>query len=181
MRSTFDQALLLVLKHEGGFVNHPDDPGGMTCLGVTKAVWDAHTGRSCTEAEMRALTPEAVQPVYRAKYWHMIGADRLPVGMDYCMFDCAVNSGPARAIKTLQYVTHCKVDGILGPVTMTALARANGIDLIEDYNQRRLDFLKSLAIWPIFGAGWARRVSEVETEAKALFRTASAPEQSSIS
>ena len=170
MKSTFDPALRLLLRHEGGFVNHPSDPGGMTNLGVTKAVWDAHTGKSATEADMRALTPEAVQPVYKARYWDAIQGDALPYGLDYCVFDCAVNSGPGRAIKLLQYVLYTKVDGVLGKHTLAALQRADPTGLIEDYSQKRLDFLKSLPTWTTFGKGWGQRVSEVELEAKTFAR-----------
>ena len=170
MKSTFDPALRLLLRHEGGFVNHHSDPGGMTNLGVTKAVWDAHTGKDASEADMRALTPEAVQPVYKARYWDAIQGDALPYGLDYCIFDCAVNSGPGRAIKLLQYVLYTKVDGVLGKHTLAALQRADPTGLIEDYSQKRLDFLKSLPTWPTFGTGWGQRVSEVELEAKTFAR-----------
>ena len=170
MKSTFDPALRLLLRHEGGFVNHPSDPGGMTNLGVTKAVWEAHKGAPVTEADMRALTPEAVQPVYKARYWDAIQGDALPYGMDYCMFDCAVNSGPGRAIKLLQYVLYTKVDGVLGKHTLAALQRADPTGLIEDYSQKRLDFLKSLPTWTTFSKGWGQRVSEVELEAKTFAR-----------
>ena len=170
MRLTFDPALRLLLRHEGGFVNHPSDPGGMTNLGVTKAVWDAHKGKDATEADMRALTPEAVQPVYKARYWDAIQGDALPYGLDYCMFDCAVNSGPGRAIKLLQYVLYTKVDGVLGKHTLAALQRADPTGMIEDYSQKRLDFLKSLPTWTTFAKGWGQRVSEVELEAKTFAR-----------
>jgi len=173
MNSTFEYAMRLLLRHEGGFVHHPQDPGGMTNLGVTKAVWDAHTGKDASEADMRALTPEAVQPVYKARYWDAIHGDALPHGVDYCLFDCAVNSGPGRAIKLAQYVLHQKVDGSLGPKTLAAIHEADPVEFIEDYSQRRLDFLKSLPTWATFGGGWSRRVGEVEIEAKriAYFQT----------
>jgi hypothetical protein len=170
MTPTFDYAMRLLLRHEGGFVNHPKDPGGMTNLGVTKAVWDAHTGKDATEADMRALTPEAVHPVYKARYWDAIHGDDLPHGVDYCLFDCAVNSGPGRAVKLAQYVLHLKVDGALGRNTLEAIREADPIELIEDYSQRRLDFLKSLPTWATFGTGWGKRVSEVEVEAKTFAR-----------
>ena len=170
MIPTFEFAMRLLLRHEGGFVNHPSDPGGMTNLGVTKAVWDAHTGKDASEADMRALTPEAVQPVYKARYWDAIQGDALPYGLDYCMFDCAVNSGPGRAIKLLQYVLYTKVDGVLGKHTLAALQRADPTGLIEDYSQKRLDFLKSLPTWTTFAKGWGQRVSEVELEAKTFAR-----------
>lgn len=174
MKSTFEYAMRLLLRHEGGFVNHPKDPGGMTNLGVTKAVWEAHTGKPATEADMRALTPQAVQPVYKARYWDAVRGDDLPHGLDYCLFDCAVNSGPGRSIKLLQYVLHLKVDGIMGKNTMAAIMDADPIELIEDYSQRRLDFLKSLPTWETFGKGWGKRVSEVELEAKTFARNAGA-------
>ena len=170
MIPTFDPALRLLLRHEGGFVNHSSDPGGMTNLGVTKAVWEAHKGAPVTEADMRALTPEAVQPVYKARYWDAIQGDALPYGLDYCIFDCAVNSGPGRAIKLLQYVLYTKVDGVLGKHTLAALQRADPTGLIEDYSQKRLDFLKSLPTWTTFGKGWGQRVSDVELEAKTFAR-----------
>jgi len=119
---------------------------------------------------MRALTPEAVQPVYKARYWDAIRGDALPQGVDYCLFDCAVNSGPGRAIKLAQYVLHQKVDGSLGPKTMAAIKATDPVELIEDYSQRRLDFLKSLPTWETFGNGWGKRVSEVELEAKTFSR-----------
>jgi lysozyme family protein len=170
MISTFNLAMRLLLRHEGGFVNHSRDPGGMTCLGITKAVWDVHTGKDCSEADMRALTPEGVTPLYRMRYWDAIKGDALPRGVDYCLFDCAVNSGPGRAVKLAQYVLNQKVDGILGPHTLGAINRADAIELIEDYSQRRLDFLKSLQTWDVFGKGWGRRVGEVELEAKVFAR-----------
>ena len=139
-------------------------------LGVTKAVWDAHTGKDATEADMRALTPQAVQPIYKARYWDAIHGDDLPHGVDYCLFDCAVNSGPGRAVKLAQYVLHLKVDGSLGRNTLEAIREADPIELIEDYSQRRLDFLKSLPTWPTFGTGWGKRVSDVEIESKAFAR-----------
>jgi len=170
MIPTFEFAMRLLLRHEGGFVNHPSDPGGMTCCGVTKAVWDAHTGKDASEADMRALTPQAVQPIYKARYWDAIHGDALPHGVDYCLFDCAVNSGPGRAVKLAQYVLHQKVDGSLGRKTLAAINAADPVEFIEDYSQRRLDFLKSLPTWPTFGTGWGKRVSEVEIESKAFAR-----------
>jgi len=170
MISTFEFAMRHLLRHEGGFVNHPKDPGGMTNLGVTKAVWDAHTGKSATEADMRALTQKDVQPVYKLRYWDVIHGDELPHGVDHCLFDCAVNSGPNRATKLAQYVLHQKVDGSLGPKTLAAICGADPLELIEDYSQRRLDFLKSLPTWATFGKGWGKRVSEVEMEAKTFAR-----------
>jgi len=170
MISTFEFAMRHLLRHEGGFVNHPKDPGGMTNLGVTKAVWDAHTGKSASEADMRALTQEAVRPIYKARYWDAVHGDDLPHGVDHCLFDCAVNSGPGRAVKIAQYILHQKVDGSLGPKTLAAICGADPVEFIEDYSQRRLEFLQSLPTWKTFGKGWGKRVAEVEMEAKSFAR-----------
>jgi len=170
VKDIFDLAIRLLLRHEGGFVNNPKDPGGMTNLGVTKRSWEAHKGHSVTEADMRALTQEAVRPIYKARYWDAVHGDDLPHGVDHCLFDCAVNSGPGRAVKIAQYILHQKVDGSLGPKTLAAICGADPVEFIEDYSQRRLEFLQSLPTWKTFGKGWGKRVAEVEMEAKSFAR-----------
>jgi len=101
MNSNFEKCLEMLLVHEGGFVNHPDDPGGMTNLGVTKKVWEEWVGHDVSEKEMRNLTPTMVAPLYQRKYWNACRADDLISGLDYCVFDVAVNSGVGRAISQI--------------------------------------------------------------------------------
>jgi len=101
MNANFKLALDHVLKSEGGFVHHKLDPGGMTNLGCTKAVWEEYVGHPVSEADMRALTPELVSPLYKRKYWDKVAGDDLPSGLDYAVFDAAINSGPGRAAKWL--------------------------------------------------------------------------------
>lgn len=165
MNSNFDLALNLVLKHEGGFVNHPSDPGGMTNLGCTKAVWEAWVGHPVDEKTMRNLTPADVSPLYRRKYWEKIQGDELPTGIDYACFDTAINSGPGRAAKLLQSCAGVVADGAIGPKTLAAVKAANPQLLIRDYCAARLAFLKELPTWKVFGRGWERRVIEVEQAA----------------
>lgn len=165
MKYNFDLALAHVLKSEGGFVNHPDDPGGMTNLGCTKAVWEEWCGHEVTEKTMRSLTPKDVAPLYKRKYWDKVKADDLPSGVDYCVFDTAINSGPGRAIKLLQGVVGTDMDGALGPKTLGAVKAFDQKQLIEDYSKRRLSFMMDLPTWGTFGKGWTRRVSEVEQTA----------------
>jgi len=165
MKQNFDYALTHVLKHEGGFVCHKDDPGGMTNLGCTKAVWEEWVGHEVTEKTMRSLTANDVSPLYKRKYWDKVKADELPAGIDYCVFDAAINSGPGRAIKFLQGVLGVDQDGNIGPKTMAAIKAFDAKDLIQDYSKRRLSFLMDLKHWPTFGKGWAKRVSEVEKTA----------------
>ena len=165
MIDNFDKALAAVLHHEGGFVNHPSDPGGMTNLGVTKAVWEEWVRHPVDEKIMRNLTAAQVAPMYRRKYWDKVNANDLPAGIDYCCFDAAVNSGAGRAVKWLQGVVGVDMDGAIGPKTLAAVKAADPKSLVEDYSKRRLSFLQDLPHWPTFGRGWTRRVNEVEKAA----------------
>jgi lysozyme family protein len=167
MQSNFELCLKKMLAHEGGFVNHPQDPGGMTNLGVTKRVWEEWVGHEVDEKQMRALTPETVAPLYKRKYWDAVRADDLVAGVDYCVFDVAVNSGPGRAVKFLQSSINVTADGGFGPATLAAVKKAeeDPTRLIEMYCAKRLEFLQSLKTFETFGKGWSRRVAEVKDEA----------------
>lgn len=168
MNSNFDACLKHLLVHEGGFVNHPSDPGGMTNLGVTARVWEEWVGHPVSEKEMRNLTPLMVAPLYKRKYWDACRADELVSGLDYCVFDVAVNSGSGRAIKFLQSCVGATPDGGFGSITLALVKKAeeeNTAELIAKYSDTRLQFLKSLKTWSVFGKGWERRVNEVEDTA----------------
>ena len=168
MKDNFDAALKAILHHEGGVSDHKLDPGGMTNLGVTKRVWEEWVGHEVDEKTMRGLTPEIVGPMYKAKYWDKIKGDDLPAGVDYCVFDAAVNSGPGRAVKWLQGCVGVDQDGGIGPKTLAAVAAFDPKELVEDYAKRRLSFLMDLKTWPTFGKGWGRRVAEVQTSASSM-------------
>jgi lysozyme family protein len=168
MKENFDQCLAAVLHHEGGYVNHPKDPGGMTNLGVTKRVWEEWVGHEVDEKAMRALTPADVGPMYRKKYWDKVCGDNLPVGVDMAVFDLAVNSGPGRAAKMLQKVLGVPEDGMIGPKTLEKVASMDVGNLVEDYNAKRLSFLQALPTWETFGKGWGRRVAEVSKDAEKM-------------
>jgi lysozyme family protein len=165
MKENFDTALKALLKHEGGYVNHPSDPGGMTNLGVTKRVWEEWVGHEVDEKQMRALTPELVAPLYKKKYWDKVCGDELPTGLDLAVFDLAVNSGPGRAAKMLQKVLGVTQDGAIGPQTIAKALNIDSSKLIADYNAERLAFLQALPTWGTFGKGWGRRVAEVTEQA----------------
>ena len=167
MNSNFDKSLTELLKHEGGYVNHPQDPGGRTNHGVTQDVWEDWIDRAVSEAEMKALTPAKVAPLYREMYWDRIKGDKLPSGVDYCVFDAAVNSGVSRAAKWLQTTVGAVADGMIGEQTLKLVMLTNHQMLIDKYSAIRLEFLKGRSTWPTFGKGWERRVKEVETTAKA--------------
>jgi lysozyme family protein len=168
MKSSFDDALVKVLKHEGGYVNHPRDPGGMTNLGVTKREWESWTGKAASEADMRALTPAKVAPLYKARYWDAVRADDLPAGVDYAVFDAAVNSGPAQAAKWLQRAVGVEADGKIGPATLAAVRAKPAAEVVAAFTERRRQFLQRLPTWGTFGKGWDRRVSEVANDSRRM-------------
>jgi lysozyme family protein len=165
MQENWDESFEMVLKHEGGFVNHPKDPGGMTNLGVTKAAWEGYVGKSVDETFMRSLTPEVVKPFYKAMYWDKIKGDQLPAGVDYAAYDLAVNSGVGRAAKFLQEIAGVTVDGVLGPKSMGAIRECDPEQTAEAICDMRLDFLKRLPTFETFGKGWTIRVNDVRAKA----------------
>ncbi|AWN54703.1 glycosyl hydrolase 108 family protein [Methylobacterium sp. 17Sr1-1] len=166
--ANFERALSLVLTHEGGWSDDPADPGGATNLGVTIGTLSLWLGRPATRAEVRALTPGSVAPLYRRRFWDGIQGDALPAGLDYALFDFAVNSGPKRAVIGLQRALGLADDGRLGPVTLAALAGRDVPGLVNALCDGRLTFLRALSTWPRFGRGWGRRVEEVRAGALAL-------------
>lgn len=163
MNSNFETALAHVLQSEGGYVNNPKDPGGMTNLGCTKTTWEEFVGHPVSEADMRALTPASVAPLYKRKYWDKVSGDQLPTGLDYAVFDAAINSGPGRAAKWLQEVVGVEADGVIGYKTIVALQETPLAKIISQYNDKRLQFLESLPTFATFGKGWSNRVSSVQS------------------
>jgi len=166
MSKKFSEALEIILHHEGGYVNHPKDPGGETNLGVTKRVYEDFGG----EKEMKDLTKEDVEPIYKKNYWDRVKGDDLPEGLDLCIFDFAVNAGPGRAAKFIQRLVKTTVDGGIGPNTLKCIndhVEHYGISTtIDQYQSERQNYYESLSNFETFGRGWTRRVDEVTEEAK---------------
>jgi lysozyme family protein len=168
MKDNFLDALAAVLHHEGGYVDHPKDPGGRTNLGCTQRVWEEWVGHPVDEKAMRALTPADVAPLYKAKYWDKVKGDELPDGVDYIVFDAAINSGPGRAAKWLQQAVGVTADGAIGLGTLKAVSDMPAQEIVEKYQQIRLEFLQALSTWGTFGKGWGRRVAEAGAAAKKM-------------
>ena len=162
--SRFEECLARVLKHEGGYVNDPLDSGGRTNLGVTQRVWEEFVGHPVSEADMRALTPQKVAPMYKIKYWNPSYCAVLPKGLDYVVFDFAVNAGTGRSVKTLQSAIGCVADGVIGPKTMAAINGANPKDLIAKFSDARADFYQGIVTrkpdQARFIKGWLNRVED---------------------
>lgn len=165
---SFDRAFALVLELEGGFVDHPKDPGGATNLGVTRATLAQARGRPVSVAEVKALTRAEAGAIYRRLYWNAVKADELPVGIDLAVFDYAVNSGPARAVRSLQAVLGIAQDGRIGPKTLAATAAGRPDEIVKALIRERLRILRGLSTWPVFGKGWTSRTTRVERAALAL-------------
>ena len=172
MNTNWDACFERLIKHEGGYVNHPSDPGGRTNLGVTQDVWEDWVDRTVTEDEMRQLTADKVQPLYKDMYWDRIKGDRLPHGVDYCVFDACVNSGVYRSAKWLQLTVGAAADGAIGDQTIKLAFLTNPENIINKFCEMRLEFLRGLLNWPTFGKGWERRVREVQQTAIQMSKAA---------
>lgn len=169
----FEDSLAKVLVHEGGYVDDPRDPGGATNQGITQRTYDAYRrGKKQSTRAVRLMTPPERNEIYRRQYWDAVQGDTLPAGIDYILFDGAVNSGPKQSIKWLQRALgssyHGTIDGVIGLATFAALeSTTNYTQLIDRICDRRLAFLRTLDGWPHFGKGWKRRVDNVRAVAKA--------------
>ena len=152
----FDKAFDRLLGHEGGFVDHPRDPGGATRWGITQRVARAHG----YQGEMRELPVAEARRIARIAYWDAVRADEVPDAVRYDLFDAAYHSGPEQATKWLQRAAGADDDGKLGPKTLLAARMADPHKLAARFNGHRLRFLTDLKTWPDFGRGWARRIAD---------------------
>jgi lysozyme family protein len=176
MRSNFERSLSHVLLQEGGYADHPADPGGATNMGITRKTLARWRGVSpwwaLPKAEVRRLTQAEAARIYRADYWERSRAGEMSPGLDLALFDFAVNSGPSRAVKTLQGLLKVPADGFVGPVTLGALrehvALTGVAGLIDALCDRRLDFLTRLSTYAVFGRGWRKRVAAIRPAAHAM-------------
>lgn len=169
----FAACLKVVLAHEGGYADHPADPGGATNMGITRktlARWRSISPWwQLPKSEVQALGQEEAAKIYRASYWERSKAGALPAGLDLALFDYAVNSGPDRAIRSLQKLLGVVADGQVGPLTLRAIeaqATKTGVaGLVDALCNQRLSFLTQLSTFAVFGRGWRKRVEDVRTAA----------------
>ena len=162
---SFDDCLPIILESEGGFVDDPQDPGGATNLGITLGTLCGWLGRTATVADVQALTPQTVAPIYQADYWNAAHCDACAAGVDLMIFDTAVNQGVGRAIRTLQAALGVPVDGAFGPATAAAAQLADPATTIAAIAADRDAFYRTLPTFPRFGDGWLARVARTQAEA----------------
>jgi lysozyme family protein len=161
-KNNFKECLELVLKSEGGWVNHPQDPGGETNLGVTKRVWEEYVGHPVDS--LKNLTKEDVAPLYEQKYWRPCYGEVLPWGINYLVFSMGINAGPGRSIKLFQSSLGCVPDGVIGPKTRELISASNSSTLIAKFSEVRREYYRSLNK-PMFIKGWLNRVDHEEAQA----------------
>ena len=168
MQKNYNKCLETILHHEGGYVNHPKDPGGETNLGVTKRVYEEWGGKK----DMKDLLVEDVAPIYKKNYWDKMKGDDLPSGLDLCVFDFGVNAGPGRSAKYLQTMIGTVADGGIGPNTLKKVdeyvSEHGLVDTIVNFQNARQKYYESLSTFSTFGRGWTRRVNETTELAKKL-------------
>lgn len=165
----FPRCFSWLLAHEGGFSNHARDPGNATMLGVTKATYEDYVGRSVSIDEIKNLTQDDVEPIYKKRYWDRVHGDVMPSGLDWMLFDWGVNSGPRRASKALQLSVGVRADGVIGPNTMDAVSKADIAATIEAIHRVRELFYRRLSTFDTFGRGWIRRNDETLEQSLNLF------------
>ena len=182
MRENFNVCVEEVLRHEGGYVDHPKDPGGATNMGITLATLSSWRGKTVTKADVRALGKDEAIRIYRARYWNAVSADDLPAGLDMVAFDGCVNSGEDRAERWLQAAVGAMVDGEIGPRTIAAAKAADPARAINRALDYRLNFMKVAKdkkgnlLWPTFGKGWQKRIDRVRAFALNLAQARPLPE-----
>ena len=167
MKENYPFCLQQVLKYEGGYSNHPADPGGATMRGVTQDVYDGwRKAHNQSTQSVKNISNDEIQGIYRQLYWDRIRGDDLPSGVDLAVFDFAVNSGVSRASKYLQGVVGVPQDGIIGPQTIQATKTYVAMAVTN----KRLSFMQSLSIWPTFGKGWQNRINDVKKQIASLVK-----------
>jgi|TARA_Y100000114_G_scaffold43367_1_gene38847 lysozyme family protein len=165
MKDNFVKSLHHVLKSEGGFVDHPDDPGGVTNKGITARTYENFLGGPVDVQMMRDIPDNHVEEIYKDMYWEVVRADDLPAGVDLCVFDFGVNAGPVRSAKMLQSCVDATEDGVIGPKTLARVSEQDTEELIKLFSIKREEYYKSLRHFETFGRGWLRRNEDVRDTA----------------
>jgi len=165
MRSNWETSFDLVVGHEGGYTDDPKDKGNWTGgevgSGELKGTKFGISAMSYPNRDIPKLTMEEARDIYNRDYWDRCSCDDLPSGVDYLVFDTAVNQGPIDSIKFLQMAAGVTADGVFGPITSGAVYNSDPIDLIEEFGAHRMyDYMQLTSLIPRYGFGWSRRLIE---------------------
>ena len=170
MRANYETSLDVILSFEGGYSDHPSDPGGATKWGITHIALAEWRGvNSVSKIQVQGMDAEEMRAIYRARYWDACRCDELPAGIDLAVFDCAVNQGVGRAVRLLQGAARVTVDGAIGLKTLAAVRSKVAGPLLAEFCARRMVAYGSLTkLFPVFGLGWSRRLMTVHGRALAM-------------
>ena len=166
--SDFPHCVGIILASEGGYVDHPSDPGGATNMGITFETLKAWRKQPITKQDVKDLTRAEAEQIYHANYWSALSCEKMPRGVDLVVFDFGVNAGVNRSAKTLQQVVGAAQDGMVGPITLAAVDAVDPAHIITRFSQLRMQFYRSLSTWPTFGKGWTARTEKTEKEAESM-------------
>lgn len=183
MQANWSVSLKYVLISEGGYTNHPNDPGGPTNFGIIQSEYSKWIGRKATIADMKAMSRETAGQIYLAKYWTPMRCSELSSGLDYLLFDFAVNAGIGQAPKTFQRCLGVSpADGKLGPATMAAFAdhASDPTALAKSFTEAKRAFYRSISTskpkLAVFLKGWLNRCNETQAHALAMIANQPLPE-----
>jgi lysozyme family protein len=159
----FLACLAQTLKWEGGYSNDPYDPGGATYHGIIQREYDAYrVNKGLPKQTVRKMSKVEEDEIYFNGYWDETRCDELPAGVDLCVFDFAVNSGPVTSVKKLQLAVNVKPDGKIGPITLAAIESMDPDEIVTELMALRRSYLKSLKTYWRFGKGWMNRCDGIE-------------------
>lgn len=157
--ANFAASLAFTLQSEGGWSDDDRDPGGATMKGITFSTFQSHYPGSTVD-DLRNITDEQVNDIYRIGYWNAVKGDDLPNGVDLSVFDMAVNAGQGRSIRLLQQAVNVAADGVIGPISMAAINAADPTVLVGNLWRRQTSYYEASALFPTFGRGWLARADE---------------------
>lgn len=165
MIETFDQCFETVIGHEGGYTDHPKDPGnwtgGKVGVGSLKGTKYGIAANTYPNEDIKGMTLERAKQIYKSDFWLKLRCEDLPAVLRYPMFDAGVNSGVPQASKWLQQAVDVKVDGVIGNITLAAVSSYPAERIRQRLLGKRLRLMTDLTTWPSFGRGWARRIASL--------------------
>ena len=149
----FNNAVNIVLKHEGGHVNDDRDPGGETKFGISK--------RSYPNEDIKNLTKARAREIYFDDYWVKMKCDEMPPQCRLLLFDGAVNHGVGFMSLILQRALGVTADGVIGPVTIGAAKNISADRLAIRLAQARAQIYRKNRNFFVYGRGWLNRLVDV--------------------
>lgn len=162
----FSKVIPHIFEFEGGFVDHPDDPGGATNMGITIVTlrnldMDLDNDGDIDTDDVLKVNRQVAEDIYRKQYWDVVEADKWHVSIGMVLMDGAVNSGPRASVRWAQKAMGITADGILGPQTRNALSRANPVAFVNAAVEERLKSVRQFRNYDVFGRGWENRIRKL--------------------